>query len=243
MRRCIELKGRKPRISIIVPALNEGAIIDGLLDSLQPARASGHEVVLVDGGSEDDTRAKAEGKVDLLLQNRAGRARQMNRGARESSGRWLWFLHADSSLPAGWLQQIEAACGSDTGQWGFFAVRLDNPRWPYRVIAWFMNRRSCLTRIATGDQGIFVRRELFFAHNGYADLPLMEDVDLSRRLKEFEPCCLQGPLGTSARRWEEQGILRTVFRMWSLRLAFWLGISPRRLSRHYPQCSSPDTES
>ena len=150
-----------------------------------------------------------------------------------------WNRH----LLAGWLQQIEAACASEASQWGFFNVCLDNPRWPYRVIAWFMNRRSRLTRIATGDQGIFVRRELFFARNGYADLPLMEDIDLSRRLKEFEPCCLQGPLGTSARRWEEQGILRTVLRMWSLRLAFWLGVSPRRLIRHYLLCSSPDTES
>ena len=230
-------------ISIIVPALNEGAVIGELLDRLQAARSSGHEVVLVDGGSDDDTIAKAAGKVDLLLRNQAGRARQMNRGARESSGQWLWFLHADSCLPADWLQQLEAACSSGASPWGFFDVRLDNPRWPYRVIAWFMNRRSRLTRIATGDQGIFVRRELFFARNCYADLPLMEDIDLSRRLKGYEPACLQGPLTTSARRWEEGGILRTVLRMWSLRLAFWLGVPPRRLSRHYPLCSSPNTES
>lgn len=233
----------KPLLSIIVPALDEGAVIGRLLDQLQEARGAGHEVVLVDGGSRDGTLEQAGGKVDRLLRSGPGRARQMNRGARESSGQWLWFLHADSRLPEGWLQQLESACANDAGHWGFFSVRLDNPRWPYRFIGWLMNRRSCLTRIATGDQGIFVRRERFFALNGYPDYPLMEDIALSRRLKGEAPCCLPGPLVTSARRWEEQGLVRTVMRMWSLRLAFWLGVSPERLNRHYPPCSSPDTES
>ena len=226
-----------------MPTLDEGAVIDRLLEQLRPARAAGHELILVDGGSRDATVERAHSRVDRLLHSEPGRARQMNRGAMASRGEWLWFLHADSRLPEGWLAQLERACREGGRDWGFFRVRLDNPRWPYRMISRLMNLRSAVTGIATGDQAIFIRRSLFFAGNCFPDLPLMEDVALSRRLKGQLPCILSGPLVTSARRWERDGVLRTTLRMWSLRLAFWLGVPPRRFAHRYAPCSSPDTES
>jgi len=232
----------RPRISIIVPTLDEGALIGRLLEQLQEARGSGHEVVLVDGGSRDDTKRLAAPAVDLLLESRPGRGGQLNRGARASRGRWLWFLHADSLLPDGWLGHLERACEEADG-WGFFQVRLAGRRWSYRLIETSMNLRSCLTRMATGDQGIFVERSLFFAAGCFPDIPIMEDLVLSRRLRRRPPYCIRSPILTSARRWERHGILRTVLRMWTLRFAFWLGVPPRRLARHYRPCSSPDTES
>ncbi len=226
-----------------MPTLNEGAIIGRLLRQLQAARQAGHEVILVDGGSSDGTVRLAAPHVDLLLRSAPGRGRQLNLGARASGGCWLWFLHADSVLPDGWLEQLEAACLGGARSWGFFHVRLDPARWPYRVIAWSMNLRSCLTRMATGDQGIFVERSLFFASGCFPDIPIMEDLALSRILRCHAPHCIEGPIVTSARRWERDGILRTVLRMWALRFAFWAGISPWRLRRHYTLCSTPDTES
>ena len=221
-----------------MPTLNEGAVIGRLLRQLQAARQAGHEVVLVDGGSSDGTVRLAAPHVDLLLRSAPGRGRQLNLGARASGGCWLWFLHADSVLPDGWLEQLEAACLGGARSWGFFHVRLDPARWPYRVIAWSMNLRSCLTRMATGDQGIFVQRELFEAVGGYPELPLMEDLALSRRLRrEARPHCLRGPLVTSARRWRRHGVVRTVLLMWGLRLAYALGVPARRLARYYRRCT------
>lgn len=240
LRRSVELK---PRLSIIIPTLDEGAIIERLLLELQEARAAGHEVILVDGGSLDGTPQRAAPEVDLLLRSEAGRARQMNRGAEASHGDWLWFLHADSRLPEGWLAELEAVMACDDHDWGFFRVRLDNPRWPYRMVGRFMNLRSELTAIATGDQAIFIRRTLFFAGHCFPLLPLMEDIALSRRLKGYRPKIVKRPVTTSARRWERDGVVRTILRMWGLRLVFWLGISPSRFAHRYRPCSSPDTES
>jgi len=210
---------------------------------LQPARAAGHELILVDGGSRDSTVARAKSSVDRLLHSEPGRARQMNLGATVSRGEWLWFLHADSRLPEGWLAWLEDTCNAREHDWGFFRIQLDNPRWPYRMISDLMNLRSTITGIATGDQAIFIRRSLFFAGNCFPNLPLMEDVALSRRLKAKRPCILSGPVITSARRWERNGVARTILHMWSLRLAFWLGIPPKRFAHRYTSCSSPDTES
>ncbi len=236
-------RGAALKISIIIPTLNEGGVIGHLLQQLQPARQAGHEVIVVDGGSSDGTVERARPLADRVLCTRPGRGEQLNRGALASSGGWLWFLHADSRLPRDWLAQLEGACREGQRHWGFFQVRLDGDRLAYRVIAGLMNARSCLTRIATGDQGVFVRRELFFAGGCFPAIPIMEDVALGKRLRCLPPCCLPGPLVTSARRWEREGLMRTVLRMWALRLAFWLGVSPHRLQRHYSRCTTPDTES
>ncbi len=200
--------------------------------ALQGLRGAGHELILVDGGSDDGTGELARTLVDRLIDSPAGRARQMNAGARVARGEILWFLHLDSRLPPGAAQQvIDSARG---GGWGRFDVRLSGRHILFRLIERLMNLRSCISGIATGDQGIFVHRELFFAPDGFPDIPLMEDIVLSRRLRyRRRPVCLRPPLVTSSRRWERHGILRTVLLMWYLRLAYFLGASPDYLARLY----------
>jgi len=219
------------RLSIIIPALNEAECIVALLQQLQSLRARGHEVILVDGGSEDQTAALAEPMVDQLLITAAGRARQMNAGAGAANGQIFWFVHADSSIPD---RADELIVKPGTRIWGRFNVRLSGNRLLLRIIERLMNLRSRVTGIATGDQGIFVSRALFERVGGYADLPLMEDVDLSKRLKlEQRPVCLQHTLTASSRRWEQRGIVRTILLMWYLRLAWFLGVPAARLATHY----------
>ncbi len=227
-----DLSGRFPALSIIVPCLNEAAILAERLDALQPLRARGHEIILVDGGSADATLALAAGRVDLCLRSRPGRARQQNRGARAANGRVLWFLHLDSHIPAAADAAILAAAGD--GGWGRFDVRLSGGRRVFRVIETLMNWRSRVTGICTGDQGLFVHRDAFTAVGGFPGVELMEDVALSRRLKRrAAPVCLRERLVTSSRRWESNGVLRTVLLMWCLRLAYFFGVAPARLARWY----------
>lgn len=226
-------------ISIIIPALDEAATIAGTLRSLQPFREDGHEVIVVDGGSRDDTRCVVMALVDRVLDAPRGRARQMNAGAAVATGAVLWFLHADTLAPADAPEQIMGARARGC-RWGRFDVRLTGRAPLLRVVAWMMNRRSCLSGIVTGDQGLFVDRALFEALGGYSDQPLMEDVELSRRLKRRgRPACLPGPLATSARRWERDGVWSTVALMWRLRLAYFLGADPQALQRRYERQGSP----
>jgi rSAM/selenodomain-associated transferase 2 len=221
------------RLSVIIPVRNEAAIIRDCLEALQPLRRRGHEVILVDGGSTDGTPGHAEGLVDRLLFSERGRARQMNRGAAAAQGDLLLFLHADVRLPM--TADAAIAEGIRAGaEWGRFDVRLTGDGVLFRIIAGFMNRRSRLTGIATGDQCLFVRRVLFEAAGGFSDIELMEDIDLSRRLKSrSEPACLRAKVLVSSRRWEERGVLRTVVGMWLLRLRFALGADPADLARRY----------
>ncbi|GMQ84055.1 MAG: TIGR04283 family arsenosugar biosynthesis glycosyltransferase [Gammaproteobacteria bacterium] len=219
------------QLSIIIPALDEAESIIALLQQLQPLRTRGHEVILVDGGSKDETVALAEPLVDRLLITPTGRARQMNAGATVANGQILWFVHADSGIPD---KADELIVKSDCNMWGRFNVHLSGDSILLRVVERLMNLRSRITGIATGDQGIFVSRTLFERIGGYADLPLMEDVDLSKRLKrEQRPVCVQHTLTTSSRRWEQRGIVRTIFLMWYLRLAWSLGVPAARLATHY----------
>ncbi|BAN68556.1 TIGR04283 family arsenosugar biosynthesis glycosyltransferase [endosymbiont of unidentified scaly snail isolate Monju] len=225
--------------SIVVPVRDEGAVIEHLLAALQPARAAGHELIVVDGESADDTRERAVPHCDRLLVSPPGRARQLNAGARVAGGDWLWFLHADSGFPEGVMAALSRLSACEGG-WGRFDVRLDDPAPVFRVIETAMNWRSRLTGIATGDQGIFVRRALFEQVGGFPEIPLMEDLALSERLRRHGwPACLRPPLHTSARRWRRHGVLRTVLLMWRLRLAWFLGADPAVLARRYASCSSP----
>ncbi len=220
------------QVSIIMPVLDEGDVLAHSLAALQDLRAAGHELILVDGGSRDGSLRLAAGLADRILHSPPGRARQMNAGAAMAGGDVLLFLHADTRLPATALNDIPQALRASV--WGRFDVRLSGRAWPLRIIERLMNRRSCLTGMATGDQAIFVRRAVFEQVGGYPDIPLMEDLELSRRLKRLSrPACVHTPVITSSRRWEEQGILRTVLLMWSLRLAWFLGVPPRRLARIY----------
>jgi len=223
----------KMRLSIIIPVLNEGSAIARQLSALQGYRDAGHELILVDGGSRDTTLLQAQGQVDCIVQTAPGRARQMNAGAEQAGGDVLLFLHADTHLPENADGLIRASL--EGGRiWGRFDVRLSGERWPLRVIETLMNWRSRFTGMATGDQAMFVLREAFEHLGGFADIPLMEDLELSRRLKKITaPACLYARVITSSRRWETQGILRTVLLMWSLRLAWFVGISPARLHKLY----------
>lgn len=221
-------------LSVIIPTLNEAAVIEPLLQSLQPLREAGHEVILVDGGSSDNTVDLAQSQVDRLIDGSKGRARQMNAGAREAKGEVLWFLHADSRLSSGSHELLLSRLVEQKYCWGRFDITLSGRHILLRLVEFMMNWRSRLSGIATGDQGIFVLRDTFLTVGGFPDIPLMEDIAFTRRLKRLSPpICLRQRLGTSSRRWEEHGILRTVFLMWKLRLAYALGVDPVKLEKLY----------
>ncbi len=221
------------QLSIVIPVLEEGEKLATALRRLRPLRERGVELVLADGGSRDATWAIARAHGDRLVLAQRGRAAQMNAGARCSSGDVLLFLHADTELPPAADTLIDAALAQGA-QWGRFDVRIDGPESALRLVERLMNWRSRWTGIATGDQAIFVRRDVFEAAGGYADLALMEDVDLSKRLKRLSrPALLRTPVVTSGRRWQRHGVWRTIALMWRLRLEYFLGADPRRLAPRY----------
>lgn len=217
------------RLSVIVPALNEAPGIGAALQALAPLRARGHEVIVVDGGSEDRTREIAAPLCDRLVVAQRGRALQMNAGAREAHGDALVFLHADTRLPEDADKEIVVCL--EKHLWGRFDVTIEGRHALLPVIAAAMNLRSRLTGIATGDQAIFVRREAFA---GFPDIALMEDVAFSKAMKRRgPPACLRSRVLTSGRRWESRGVLLTVALMWRLRLLYFLGARPEALARRY----------
>ncbi len=222
------------RLSIVVPVLNEAAGIVAALEALAPARAAGHEVIVVDGGSRDATAALAAPLADRVIAAPRGRANQMNAGAAVASGDLLLFLHADTRLPDGAWHGLPERVAASGRAWGRFDVRIDGRHPLLAVIAAFMNARSRLTGIATGDQAIFVRGEAFRALGGFPSIALMEDIAFSAAARGMSrPLCLRERVATSGRRWESKGVLRTVLLMWWLRLRYWLGTSPERLHRSY----------
>jgi rSAM/selenodomain-associated transferase 2 len=227
------------RCSIIIPVLNEAEGITAFLAHLQALRQAGHEVIVVDGGSVDATLELARPAVDQLVETSAGRARQMNAGAKVANGDILVFLHADTFLPDTAMQDISQSLAMTRKVWGHFAVRLSGRQPLFRLIEWMMSRRSCITGIVTGDQAMFIRRDVFALSGRFDDIPLMEDIAMSKKLKAYcRPLCLRTKVCTSSRRWEQRGIVRTVFLMWSLRLRYWMGASPHALVRRYYQNSS-----
>jgi rSAM/selenodomain-associated transferase 2 len=220
-------------LSIIVPTFNEADGIVAALSALQPLRERGAEVIVVDGASEDRTADLARPYCDRLVLAPRGRAAQMNAGAEAAQGRILLFLHADTRLPRDADQLVRDGL-SRNRIWGRFDVRIAGSHPLLRVVAMLMNKRSRLTGIATGDQAIFVDRHAFAAVDGFPNIPLIEDIVLSRRLKRLgRPLCLPIPVVTSGRRWETHGVLRTIVLMWCLRLAFFLGAKPTQLARRY----------
>jgi rSAM/selenodomain-associated transferase 2 len=222
------------RLSIIIPVHNEASAIAGALTACRPLRERGAEIVVVDGGSTDSTRAIAAGAADHMLTAPRGRALQQNAGAQQASGDVLLFLHSDTQLPPGADTLIEGALVTSGAQWGRFDVRFDASQPMLRSVAAMMNARSRLTGIATGDQCIFVRRDAFAAVGGFPTIELMEDIELSKRLRRLsKPACLHATVTTSARRWVTNGIWRTIVLMLSLRLAHFFGVSPTRLAKWY----------
>lgn len=227
------------QFSIIIPVLNEAAVIRQALQRLQPSRRRDVEVIVVDGGSSDGTLKVSKPLADRVFCAVKGRARQMNLGAQGAAGEYLLFLHADTQLPDHWLS-ILADVYERPSVWGRFDIRLSGRPWLLRVIETLMNWRSRVSGIATGDQAIFVRRELFEGVGGFPDIALMEDIVLSRRLKSCAaPLCLRDKVVTSSRRWEKNGIVNTVLLMWWLRLRFYFGADPDRLARVYSASDSP----
>lgn len=225
-------------LRIVIPVLNEGAGLAARLRALQPLRARGAQVVVVDGGSTDSTWAVARALADRVLLAASGRALQMNAGAQGAQTAALLFLHADTQLPLDADSLITKAL--HTAHWGRFDVRIDSGAWPLRMIGGMMNLRSRLTGIATGDQAVFVRRESFEAVGGFAPIALMEDIALSQSLKHFgPPACLRERVTTSARRWQQHGVWRTMLLMWRLRVAYFLGSAPDVLAQRYGYLPTP----
>ncbi len=223
-----------PRLSVIIPVLNEADEIVASLANLQPLRELGVELILVDGGSSDATIKLAAPLVDKTLVSAAGRALQMNAGAVVARGEVLLFLHADTRLPAGAFEAILHGLTASNKAWGRFDILIEGRPLMLRVIASMMNWRSRLTGIATGDQAIFVRRADFLAVQGFPQLALMEDIAISSSLgRRSAPLCLRQKVTTSGRRWSNRGVWRTIILMWRLRLLYWLGVPPEQLVKEY----------
>lgn len=222
------------KLSIVMPVLNEARHIADILQPLQGLRQSGAEVIVADGGSTDATPALAAPLSDQMIAAPRGRALQMNAGAHAARGDVLLFLHADTCLPGSAPLLIERALQDHA--WGRFDVRIEGrSRW-LPIVAAMMNLRSRLTGIATGDQALFVTRAAFEAAGGFPEQPLMEDIELSKRLKRIgKPACLRGPVTTSGRRWDRDGAWPTILLMWRLRFDYWRGEPASRLAqRYYP---------
>jgi rSAM/selenodomain-associated transferase 2 len=223
-----------PALSIVIPVLDESANIRAALSRLADCRRRGVEVIVVDGGSTDGTTSTASTLADHVITAPRGRARQMNAGATAASGDAFLFLHCDCVLPHDADRLILDALAQPAAMWGRFDVRIEGRHPLLRVIAALMNVRSRLTGIATGDQAIFVRRGAFERAGHFPDIPLMEDIAFSKAMKRTSrPVCLRAKVATSGRRWEKNGVVRTMILMWRLRLAYFLGADPASLAKRY----------
>jgi rSAM/selenodomain-associated transferase 2 len=219
-------------ISVIVPVLDEEKSIQATLHSL--ICLAPHEIIVVDGGSRDRTHAICGQFPIKLFSADRGRARQMNHGASRASGDVLLFLHADTRLPASALRDIATALSDSLYLGGRFDVELEGAHWMLKIIGALINYRSRVTQVGTGDQALFVRRDVFERIGGFQDIPLMEDIAFCRALKRIGGvACLRSHVITSARRWERDGVWRTIFKMWSLKVCYLAGVSPMRLKRFY----------
>ena len=220
--------------SFIIPVLNENLFFTKQHLYLQALLNQGHEIIIVDGGSKEDAHLAAEKLGCKFIQTKASRGFQQHSGANESSNDILVFLHADTILPLKATSLIDQALNQSSANWGRFNVAFTNKSLTFKVIAWFMNKRSCLTGIVTGDQTLFIRRSTYFDAGGFEDQPLMEDVELSQRLKKHsKPICINETVLTSSRKWEQQGVLTTILLMWRLRLLYFLGVSADQLAKQY----------
>ncbi|WP_317931212.1 TIGR04283 family arsenosugar biosynthesis glycosyltransferase [Halioxenophilus sp. WMMB6] len=220
------------QIAVVVPVLNEAQQLPELLAQLE--HLSDCQLLLVDGGSSDNTVGLLQQAGLNVVVSERGRARQMNTGAALAEADILLFLHADTQLPANACGEIIRALDNPKAGWGRFDVTITGEHWLLPVIARLMRWRSRLTGIATGDQAIFVRRSLFQQLHGFANIALMEDIELCRRLKKITPpVCLKARVVTSGRRWLSRGVVPTILLMWRLRLLYWLGVNPAHLAKLY----------
>jgi rSAM/selenodomain-associated transferase 2 len=221
------------KFSIIIPTLHEEKSIHSCLLALQPLRSCSEIIVVEAGNTDDQPGVSIEALVDKRLTSEKGRALQMNKGAQQATGEVLIFLHADTYLPENALPLIQQHISSNR-PWGRFDIQLSGQSFMLKVIAWMMNRRSRLTGIATGDQVIFVRQDVFSVAGRYPEIALMEDIALCKVLKKINPpLCLKAKAISSARRWEQFGIFKTILLMWSMRLRYFFGADPQTLAHLY----------
>jgi rSAM/selenodomain-associated transferase 2 len=222
------------KLSIIIPTLNEADGIVDALNALSQLRADGAEVIVADGGSQDRTAELARSRCDKLVEAPRGRGAQMNAGAQVATGGVFLFLHADTRLPEEADRLVREGLATSRRAWGRFDAKIVGRSALLPVVASLMNWRSRLTGIATGDQATFTDRRAFAKVGGFPDVPLMEDIILSQRLRQISsPLCLAARVTTSGRRWDERGALRTMLLMWRLRAAHFLGADPHALARAY----------
>jgi rSAM/selenodomain-associated transferase 2 len=228
----------RARVSVVVPAWNEAERLPRLLDALERCHPAPHEVIVVDGGSRDSTADLARRRARLIEAER-GRASQQNAGAREASGEVLWFLHADCAPPPSAVEEIRGAIAQGAPGGCFQIAFLAEERTLHPLVPWIergINTRTRVTRRGTGDQGLFVRREVFRDVGGFPPWPLFEDVALAAGLSRAgHPAVCRGPLETSPRRWLRHGVARTMALMWGLRLAYLAGASPESLASRWRQ--------
>ena len=224
----------RPLLSIVIPVLNEADCLERTLDGIyaNPWLCEHAEVIVSDGGSDDGSLDIAARYPCGIVSGGVGRAPQMNAASERAQGAYLLFLHADSHLP----EELEAFADGDA-EWGFFRLRLSGASRAFRVIETAINLRSRLTRIAGGDQGLFFERHFFVSLGGFPCIPLMEDIAICKLARRrASPHIVDARITSSSRRWQRQGIVRTVLLMWCLRFAYWLGADPNRLHRiYYPQ--------
>jgi rSAM/selenodomain-associated transferase 2 len=221
----------RPQLSIIIPVLNEADCLDQALAKLFALQwVKDHaEVIISDGGSEDDSLDIASRYPCRIVHSNAGRASQMNTASKSAQGMYLLFLHADSTLSEGFNRFIEA-----DAKWGFHRLRLSNDAFVYRVIEAAINLRTGISHVAGGDQGLFFKRHFFESLNAYPQIPLMEDIAICKTARRLaKPFVSAAKISSSGRRWQKQGVVKTVLLMWALRLGYWLGVDPRRLHKIY----------
>jgi len=221
-------------LAIVVPVFNEEAVLPELITNLQQIDAD--ELIVVDGGSTDHTCRLLAGSPIRWISSSPGRAAQMNAGSQECKSDILLFIHSDTIIDSSHLLAVKQAMQDELVVGGRFDVRLSGDGLPFRVIAYFINLRSRLSGISTGDQCQFVRRSVFEHMGGFPEQALMEDIEFSKRLKRYgKLACLRQKVVTSSRRWERYGVMRTVWLMWKLRFLYWLGVSPDKLAQKYRQ--------
>lgn len=223
----------KPTVSVVIPVFNEFTLLQPALSNLQANLPSHCEVIISDGGSIDGSRAYLQQSAYNFVESPQGRALQMNVAARKAQGDYLLFLHVDTQLPDDFSQQLDVML-AEMPDWGFFFVRLSGHHVLFRMIEYFINLRSSLSAVCTGDQALFISRQLFLEQQGFAEIPLMEDVEFAKRLRKVsKPYIIRSAVITDSRRWKKQGIFKTILLMWRLRLAYFFGANPANLHKRY----------
>ena len=221
-------------LSIVIPTLNENLYITSHLPYFESIIKQGHEIIIVDGGSIDGTVESAERLGCKCITTKASRGYQLQAGANASIHDVLVFLHADTLLPPTAMKDINSSLSNPDSSWGRFNVVFSSNNLIFKVLAWFMNKRSCITGIVTGDHTLFIKRNTYFDCGGFADIPIMEDIEISKRLKKYSnPVCLSNSVITSSRKWEKQGVIKTILMMWILRAKFYFGIPAEKLVKQY----------